>query len=335
MHLYRIQPRVRTQTEYPAQAVQLYDPGYLDLARSGELQRRADQATAGLANCRLCPHACGVNRLAGETGVCRAGPTARVASWTVHPWEEPPISGTRGSGTIFFSWCTGRCIFCQNYPISQLGYGNEATPDRLAEMMLELQSRGCHNINLVTPTHFVPQFLQALVLAAQAGLKIPIVYNSSGYEQVATLRLLSGIVDLWLPDAKYASDAVARKLSGFPNYVAHNQAALREIYSQVGPQLQLAEDGTAVRGMIVRHLVLPDDLDAAAEVLTWLARDLSPAVNVSLMDQYFPAHRALEHAQLGRKITPTEYEAALQAFEDAGLTNGWLQEHDSGEGCAP
>jgi len=304
------------------------DPSYISLHHTGELAERARVAMAALARCVLCPRACRVDRLNGGRGVCGVGAEPVVASWNVHPWEEPPISGTAGSGTIFFSGCTGRCLFCQNYPISQLGYGNRVSVARLAGMMLELQRRGCHNINFVTPTHFVPQILAAVDLAAGQGLRLPLVYNSSGYESVATLRLLEGVIDLWLPDAKYADDAVASRVSGFPHYVAHNRAALLEIYRQVGDELILDEDGIARRGMIIRHLVLPEDLAGTAAVLRWIAARLSPAVHVSLMDQYFPAYKVLEDPVLGRKITPAEYAAALDAFAAAGLENGWMQEHE-------
>jgi len=188
------------------------------------------------------------------------GGLPKVSSWNIHHWEEPAISGTRGSGTVFFSGCTGRCSFCQNYPISQLGYGDEVEVQRLANMMLELQRKGAHNINLVTPTHFVPQILAALLHAVRGGLRLPLVYNTSGYEHEMTLSLLDGIVDIWLPDAKYGDDATARRLSGFKNYVASNRAALREMYRQVGHELTLDSDGLAVRGLIVRHMVLPEGL---------------------------------------------------------------------------
>lgn len=303
-------------------------PTYLALYRSGELARRAERAWAGLQSCRLCPHECGVDRLAGEAGVCRASAELKIASWTLHPWEEPPISGSRGSGTIFFSGCTGRCLFCQNYPISQLGAGNLVGVERLAEMMLELQNRGAHNVNLVTPTHFVPHVLAALLRAAEGGLRLPLVYNSSGYESVETLRLLDSVVDVYLPDAKYADDAVARRLSGLPRYVEANRAALREMYRQVGPDLALDEEGLAWRGLIVRHMVLPEGLAGTADVLAWIAARLSPRVHVSLMDQYFPAYRAVGDPVLGRKVTFEEYLAALEAFDDAGLERGWRQSHE-------
>jgi len=306
-------------------------PGYLELYAAGVLEQRIEHAYEVLRRCSLCPRDCGVDRLAGEKGYCQAGAEPTVASWNVHPWEEPPISGTQGSGTIFFSYCTARCLFCQNYPISQLGVGNQVTVHRLAEMMLELQARGCHNINLVTPTHFVPQILAALPTAIEGGLRLPLVYNSSGYEVVATLCLLDGVVDIYLPDAKYADDEVARRLSGFRGYVEANRAALREIYRQVGPELVLDDHGLAVRGMIIRHMVLPEGLAGSREVLTWIARELSPRVHISLMAQYFPAHKAVGDPVLGRKITNEEYLQALEAFDALDLERGWRQEYCQAE----
>ncbi len=304
-----------------------WEPSYLALHRSGELRRRAREAMASLAECRLCPHECKADRLAGSFGVCRMGAKAKVASWNVHPWEEPPISGASGSGTIFLSGCAGRCIFCQNYSISQMGYGNEVTSERFAGMMLELQRRGVHNINFVTPTHFVPQILAAVDVAAGWGLRIPLVYNTSGYERVETLRLLDGVIDIYLPDIKYADDAVARRFSGFIRYAKRDRLALKEMFRQVGARLVCDEQGIARRGMIVRHLVLPDGLAGTGEGLRWIAEELSPEVYVSLMDQYFPTYKSIGDAELGRKVTEAEYEAALDAFEAAGLRNGWLQDH--------
>jgi putative pyruvate formate lyase activating enzyme len=267
-----------------------------------------------------------------------------VASHTLHPWEEPPISGTRGSGTIFFSGCTGRCLFCQNYPISQLGVGQQVTIERLAEMMLDLQQRGAHNINFVTPTHWVAAILAALPYAIEGGLRLPLLYNASGYERVETLRLLEGVIDIWLPDCKYVDDEVARRWSGLPDYVRYNRAALREMYRQVGPELILGDAGDpgectpsagrnlsagiARRGMIVRHLVLPGGLAGTAQALQWLATCLSPQIHVSLMNQYFPAYRSVDDPLLGRKVTEDEYAAALDALDVAGLENGWIQEFD-------
>jgi putative pyruvate formate lyase activating enzyme len=253
------------------------------------------------------------------------GEQPKVASWNLHHWEEPPISGTRGSGTIFFSGCTGRCQFCQNYPISQLGYGEVISTDRLARMMLELQRKGAHNINLVTPTHFLPQILAALPQAIESGLRLPLVYNTSGYERVQVLRLLEDVVDIWLPDAKYAESTIARQLSGLGDYVEFNRKALLEICRQVGVGLVLDDDGLALKGVIVRHLVLPGELAGTSAVLRWLASHISPLLHVSLMDQYFPAHLAVGEPVLGRKITSAEYTAALDACDAASLENGWYQ----------
>jgi putative pyruvate formate lyase activating enzyme len=303
------------------------EPSYLRLYRSGELQRRAEQAQEMLIQCSLCPRSCGINRLAGEKGFCAAGAQPVIASWTAHPWEEPPISGSNGSGTIFFTHCTGRCLFCQNYPISQLGIGQQVTVQRLAEMMLELQDRGCHNINLVTPTHFVPQILAALPLAIASGLRLPLVYNSSGYEAVETLRLLDHVVDIYLPDAKYDDDVVAQQLSGFRGYVEANRAALREMFRQTGPELLLDPDGLALRGMIIRHMVLPGNLAGTRSVLSWIAKELSPRIHISIMSQYFPAHRAVDDPTLGRKVSLDEYIEALAAFDELGLERGWRQEY--------
>lgn len=303
-------------------------PRYLELHETGELHRRAVIARQRLAACDVCPRACGVNRLRGAEGYCRAGALVRVASWNVHPWEEPPISGERGSGTIFFSHCTARCAFCQNWPISQSGSGKEVPPERLGGMMLELQRRGCHNINLVTPSHYVPQILAGIDAAARGGLRIPILYNTNGYDALETLRLLDGVVDIYLPDAKYADDAVARRLSGFVDYTRHNRAALLEMARQVGVELQCDADGIATRGMVVRHLVLPNGLSQTPAVLHWLAENLGRGVYLSLMAQYFAAHRAVNDPELGRRISPEEYDAALEALEAEGLENGWRQELD-------
>lgn len=300
-------------------------PGYASIQASGELARRINRAYETLRHCTLCPRACGIDRLADEKGYCQAGAEPIVASWTAHTWEEPPISGTRGSGTIFFSHCTARCLFCQNYPISQLGVGRRVSVQRLADMMLELQARGCHNINLVTPTHFVPQILAALSLAIEGGLRLPLVYNSSGYETVETLRLLEGVVDIYLPDAKYGDDGTANQLSGFQGYVATNRAALREMHRQVGQDLILDENGLALRGLIIRHMVLPGGLSGTDEVLAWIARELSPSIHISLMAQYFPAHQAVGDPVLGRKVRAEEYLQALEAFDSAGLERGWRQ----------
>ena len=306
-------------------------PAYLNLWQRGELAHRARRARERLARCDLCPRACGVNRLTGEQGYCRAGEQAKVASHNVHMWEEPPISGWGGSGTIFFSHCTARCLFCQNYPISQLGAGRAVSADELAEMMLSLQQKGCHNINLVTPTHYVAQILQSLDIAAGLGLAVPLVYNTSGYESLETLVLLDGVVDIYLPDSKYSSDAVAQELSGFRGYVSANRRALVEMARQVGNGIRTDEDGIARRGMILRHLVLPQGLSQTNKVLAWVADTLGRDTFVSLMSQYFPAHRATDHPALSRRVLWDEYAEALQSLERNGLENGWTQPYSESE----
>jgi len=303
------------------------EPGYVALAVSGELEGRVERGRAHLQACDLCPRRCGVNRLAGQRGYCRAGWAPRVASFGPHHWEEPPISGSRGSGTVFFSYCTGRCIFCQNYPISQLATGNDWTAGQLAEAMISLQRKGCHNINLVTPTHYVPAIIEAVALACARGLRLPILYNTSGYDSLETLALLDGIVDIYLPDAKYADDAVAQELSGFVGYVEANRAALLEMQRQVGTELLLDPEGVAYRGMIIRHLVLPGNLSQSVQVMTWIAETM-PEVHISLMSQYFPAYKAVDHPVLGRRLYHREYRSVLQALEALGLENGWRQELD-------
>ncbi len=304
-------------------------PGYQRLYEEDLLHGRVEAARERLQSCDLCPRGCGVNRLKGKHGYCRSGALAKVASTNVHHGEEPCLSGTRGSGTIFFSNCTGRCIFCQNYPISQLESGSEMETEELAEAMIALQRRGCHNINLVTPTHFLPQILAALEGAVAQGLHIPLVYNTSGYERVSMLKLLDGIVDIYLPDAKYADEDVAHELSDFDNYVQSNRHALVEMQRQVGEEPILDEEGIAQKGLIVRHLVLPHDLSQTEEVLSWIAEHLSKKTYISLMAQYFPAHKAVDHPKLGRRLRPDEYAAALEAFDVAGLKNGWCQGVDS------
>lgn len=298
---------------------------YLDLYQSGALLARVKEAYARLRSCDLCPHDCRVNRLVGETGVCRAGARPRIASANVHRGEEPPISGTAGSGTIFFSGCSLHCKFCQNFPISQLGNGNDLTTGELAARFLKLQSLGVHNINLVTPTHFLPQVLAALYLAIGRGVRLPIVWNSSGYERVDALRLLDGIVAVYLPDMKYAAEEPAVRFSSAPGYREVNRAAVREMLRQVG-HLRVDDDGIAVQGIIIRHLVLPEGGAGSAETLRWIGENLGHETHVSLMKQFFPAHEAASVPGIHRRVTDEEYEEAVEALEEAGLENGWVQE---------
>ncbi len=297
---------------------------YLELLETGELSRRAEALEARLGRCNLCPRACGVDRNSGKVGYCGVGNLPKVAAINLHHWEEPPISGARGSGTIFFSGCTLKCIFCQNYPISQLGVGREMSVEELASGMLELQNKGAHNINLVTPTHQVAAIVHALLRAAHRGLRIPIVYNSSGYESVETLRLLDGIIDIYLPDIKYSDPAIAEKYSGAADYVNCNREALVEMWRQAGP-IRTDAAGIAMKGMMVRHLVLPENLSGPGECLSFLAGRIGPQVWVSLMNQYFPAHKGPSTPCLDRKTTRKEYEAAFAAMTELGILNGFVQ----------
>jgi putative pyruvate formate lyase activating enzyme len=302
--------------------------GYIGLFRNGELARRAAQLHAALGSCTLCPHACQADRLAGTLGYCRLGAETVVSSYGPHHGEEPPLSGTRGSGTIFFGRCNLRCVFCQNHQISQDGLGQTVTPSGLADMMLDLQQRGCHNLNLVSPTHVVPQIMSGLLLAIPQGLDIPLVYNSNGYDRVETLRQLDGIIDIYLPDMKYSDDAVAARLSGAKNYTRCNQLAIIEMYRQVG-HLQLDDQGLAARGLIIRHLVLPQGLAGSRESFQFLAENSLPRVRMSVMAQYHPAHHAREHAELNRTITAAEYRQALDWLDELGFENLWTQESES------
>jgi len=300
------------------------EPSYLKLHRSGELHRRAEILREKLSACDLCPRQCGVNRLQGEKGFCQAGENLKIAKVDLHFGEEPPISGTKGSGAIFFSGCSLRCVFCQNYPISQRGQGREMSIEELAAAMLDLQARGAHNINLVSPTHFIPQIAAALELAAGRGLHLPLVYNSNGYESVATLKLLDGIIDVYLPDGKYGDDESAIKYSGVKNYVKYNRLALQEMHRQVGnPVFDAA--GMIQKGLIVRHLVLPNGLAGSRKVFDFLAREISPETWVSLMAQYTPIFKASSCPELNRPLTAAEYQRALGEFSAAGLANGWTQ----------
>lgn len=298
---------------------------YLDLYQSGELLDRVRQAYDRLKSCDLCPHECGVNRMAGETGFCRAGLKPKIASANVHNGEEPPISGTRGSGTIFLSYCTLRCRFCQNFPISQMGNGEEITTAELARRMVKLQAQGVHNINFVTPGHYLPQILAALFLAIPMGFRLPLVWNTSGYEKVEVLRFLDGIVDIYLPDMKYADDDPAVKFSSAPGYLHINRAAILEMFRQAG-HLQVDDDGIAVKGLIIRHLVLPEGAAGSRETLRWIAENLGTETHIALMNQFFPAYEAREIPGLHRRITDEEYAEAVDALEEFGLENGWVQE---------
>ncbi len=291
-----------------------------------ELQKRIEAAYQLLESCRVCPRECGVNRLKNEkSGFCRSGLNPVISSVSPHHGEEPPLSGTKGSGTIFFTNCNLKCVYCQNYPISQLGTGAERTVGELACQMVWLQEQGCHNLNLVTPTHFMPQILKAISIARERGFELPVVYNTSGYESVEALRLLDGIVDIYLPDMRYADDAAALKYSGAPHYPEINRAAIREMFRQVG-NLVLDQNGVATRGVIIRHLVLPGGLSGTERVMKFLAEEISKDVFISLMSQYFPAYKANENRDINRRISEKEYDEAYEIKMKYGLQNGWVQE---------
>ncbi len=301
---------------------------YLSLLRSGELEKRVQQLNALLADCTVCPRDCHVNRLKGQLGYCLSGREAYVVSICDHHGEEPVISGPNGSGTVFFGGCNLRCVFCQNYQISQRPkYFRqfEMSTQQLAHHLLHLQNNMLvHNINFVSPSHFVPQMVEAIYFAAQKGLHIPIVYNTNAYDALPVLKLLDGIVDIYLPDFKYFSDEAAWRYSKVKNYVSVAKAALKEMYRQSG-ELVLDENGVARRGLIVRHLILPNDLADSAEILKWIARELSPNVTISLMSQYFPTHKAAQYPLVNRKIRYSEYARVVAVLEKLGFKEGFVQ----------
>ena len=296
-----------------------FEPAYLRLLASGELPRRVEEAYRQLEDCDLCARYCHVNRRQTIAGaVCRTGEQAVVASYGAHHGEEDCLRGRRGSGTIFFSWCNLRCVYCQNWDISQKGIGQETAPAEIADMMLDLQQQGCHNINLVTPSHVVAQIVAAVHDAAERGLRLPIVYNTSGYDSLEALALLDGIIDIYMPDMKYGDSELAHRYSKVRDYVQVNQAAVREMHRQVG-DLAVDEDGIALRGLLVRHLVLPGGIAGTDRVLAFLANQISRNTYVNLMDQYRPCYRADEYPEIDRPITRVEYHEALVAAERLGL----------------
>ncbi|MBE9513783.1 MAG: radical SAM protein [Chloroflexi bacterium] len=312
---------------------------YLDLYRSGELDRRAEALERRLASCDICPRECGVNRLNGQHGYCHSGYLPVVSSFCDHHGEEPAISGAKGTGAIFFGNCNMRCVYCQNYQISQdpEHQASKETDFRtLARHMIHLQDDlGCHNISFVSPSHFVPQMVRAILEAVPMGLRVPLVYNSNAYDSVASLEALDGIVDVYLPDLKYASDECSGRLSDAHDYVSRARLAIVEMYRQVGCKVVLDDLGVARRGLIVRHLVLPNGLAGSHDSLTWLARKLSPAVTVSIMSQYHPANLAMEMRELSRRISRSEYSEVLQLVDELGLQEGWVQEMDAAEDYMP
>jgi putative pyruvate formate lyase activating enzyme len=276
--------------------------------------------------CHACPFECGIDRSA-DLGVCRASDRFEVSLAQLHHWEEPPISGTRGSGTVFFSHCNLRCRFCQNFDISQQGQGREVTPERLLAIMRELEQQGAHNINLVSPTHYSDQLVPVLE-SARAELKIPIVWNSNGYEKVETLARLEGLVRIYLPDLKYYSDELGRVCSSAPDYFRCASAAVTEMKRQVGRN-RYTEDGIIEKGLIIRHLVLPGHTDDSKQLLKWIHDDLGPRTSISLMSQYYPIHRAAELPGMNRRLSPEEYEDVRRCFVELGFDEGFAQDHSS------
>ena len=291
---------------------------YQDLLKSGNLTKRVEDAISLLKNCHICAHECGVNRIEGQLGFCNTGCKALVSSYGRHLGEEDPIRGKYGSGTIFFSRCNLRCQYCQNFDISQRSAGDEVEPEDLAYIMLELQEMGCHNINLVSPSHVVPQILAGLLIAATAGLNIPLVYNTGGYDHLDTLTLLNGIIDIYMPDMKYADPEIAQHYSQISNYPQVNQNAVKEMHRQVG-DLICDDLGVAYRGLLIRHLILPNNLAGTKNILEFIAEDISKGTYINLMDQYRPAYHAHKFPELNRRITSKEYRESLNIARKLGL----------------
>lgn len=325
--------RAKSQnTEFRSQKA--WQPSYLTLFESGELLRRVESLEGLLASCTVCPRDCLNNRLENEIAACYSGRLPIVSSYTPHFGEEPALVGTHGAGNIFFGNCNLRCVYCQNYQISQAHkeqLQNEITHERLAEMMLELAGRGCHNINFVSPTHFAPQMARGILLAAERGLRLPVVYNTNAYDSVEVLRLLDGIVDVYLPDLKYAENEAGFAYSKVKGYKDYSRLAISEMYRQTGDDLVFGENGLLERGLVIRLLVLPNDLAGVRESLEWIKDTLSPRVAVSMMAQYYATNHAASNSRyvlLSRRITESEWLRALSSLDELGMKEGWMQEYD-------
>ena len=278
-----------------------------------------------LKECKLCPHNCKVNRLDGKIGRCKATDKIKIALVSLHHFEEPCISGTNGSGTIFFSNCNFNCVFCQNYEISQKGFGKEISINQLAEKMIEQQEKGAHNINLVTPVMYVYHIIEAIKIARKNGLKIPIIYNSNGYENIETLKLLEGYIDVYLPDFKYTDNALAKEYSNINNYFEITSNAIKEMYRQVGAP-KFDENGIIQKGVIIRHLVLPEAIENSKKVLKWIIDNIGKDVYISIMAQYFPTYKAKNMKKINRKLTTEEYKEIENYMYEIGIENGYIQE---------
>ena len=314
--------------------VSTIESSYLALFREGVLDQRVADLERLLERCTICPRDCLNNRLNDEIAACYSGRLPIVSSYTPHFGEEPPLSGTKGAGNIFFGNCNLRCVYCQNYQISQTHkqqLKNEVTHERLAEMMLELQARGCHNVNFVSPTHFAPQMARSILIATRNGLRVPVVYNTNAYDSVEVLRLLDRVVDVYLPDLKYADDESGYLYSKVSSYKDVSRAALREMHRQTGDELVFDENGLLKRGLVVRLLVLPNDIGSVSESIEWIRDELSPRVAISLMAQYYPTHQAEtnnRYVLLSRRIRESEWMKATTALDELGMTEGWVQELD-------
>lgn len=306
-------------------------PSYIELLHNGKLYKRAEKAYASLASCTSCPRDCNVDRINDEYGICTSGHLPVVSSYTPHFGEEPVLSGTNGAGNIFFGNCNLKCIYCQNFEISQnpkIEKQKEVSHNRLAEIMIELQNKACHNIGLVSPTHFSGTILKSIYLAAQQGLKLPIIYNTNGYDSVEMLKHYESVIDIYLPDFKYGNSEYAKTYSLVDNYFEKTKESIKEMYRQVGDELVYDGD-IVVRGLIIRHLILPNDLSDTEKVFKFIAEELSPNVHISLMSQYYPTNKAYKDILIDRALRNSEYDKALQLLDKYGLHNGWIQELES------
>jgi putative pyruvate formate lyase activating enzyme len=315
----------------------LFTPSYITLYKTGGLKKRIDCAESILSYCTSCPRECRVNRVKGQLGFCKSNELPIISSYTLHHGEEPVLSGINGAGNIFFGNCNLRCIYCQNFEISQNWYReaeHQVTIEKLAEIMIDLQNRGAHNIGLVSPTHFSIQILKSIYIAVEKGLKLPIVYNSNGYDSVQILKLFGGVIDIYLPDIKYGCNENGKTYSLAENYFDVTKEAVKEMLRQVGDKL-LVENNLVKRGMIIRHLILPNRLSESENVFKFIAHELHNNISVSLMSQYYPANKAFNEVLLNRTITHSEYYRAIQMFEKYGLKNGWTQEIDSNNHYQP
>lgn len=300
-------------------------PVYLESFKKGTLSKVAQELWKRLSSCNICPRACKIDRLKGHLGFCKTSQAPKVYSFMDHHGEEPPVSGTKGSGTVFFSCCNMGCVYCQNYEFSQIGQGRQVQPEELGQIMLDLQAKGCHNINLVTPTHVLPMILKALLLAIPKGLSIPLVYNTGGYELPEIIEKLAGIVDIYLADMRYGDEQVALKYSCAADYPKYNQASVKLMHQQVG-EAKIDAQGLIRRGLIIRHLVLPNGLSGTGKIMRFISSELSTDTYISLMSQYLPYYKAAKFPDIARRLTLEEYSAACGVMQKYGLHNGWTQD---------